>query len=126
MEAIQSLYASTIEPVDSLTSPERLTQRSSSGSTTTSSESSQQDMIEVAKDFESILLTQCLNEMKNTIGQWGSEKDGAGEQIDGIFWSHLGQEMGSQGGIGLWKQLAQDFEMTTSPSTESEELKQTL
>ena len=127
MDAMQSLHTAAIEPVDALTSTDRLTpQRSSARGPQASPDSSRQEMIEAAKAFESILLTQCLNEMKNSIGQWGSEKDGAAEQIDGIFWSHLGQEMGCQGGIGLWKQLTQDLETTTSPSTESEELKQTL
>ena len=62
---------------------------------------------QVAKDFESILISKMLDEMKNTIGDWGFEKDGPSEQVQGIFWLYLGREIGSNGGIGLWKDIYQ-------------------
>ncbi|MHC4204186.1 MAG: hypothetical protein ACYSTT_06015 [Planctomycetota bacterium] len=62
---------------------------------------------QVAKDFESILINKMLDEMKNTIGDWGFEKDGPSEQVQGIFWLYLAQDLGNNGGIGLWKDIYQ-------------------
>jgi Rod binding domain-containing protein len=61
--------------------------------------------LQFAKDFEGIFINKLLEEMKNTIGQWGDEKDGAAQQIDGIFWMHLGKDLGDKGGIGMWKDI---------------------
>ena len=38
-----------------------------------------------AKDFESIFMEKLLDEMKNTIGNWGFEPDAASKQIQGLF-----------------------------------------
>ncbi len=59
----------------------------------------------VAKDFESLLTTELLNEMKNSIGSWGFEMDGASEQLNGLFWMYLGRDIGQNGGLGLWKDI---------------------
>jgi peptidoglycan hydrolase FlgJ len=67
--------------------------------------SSEQKKIQAAKDFESILINNLLDEMKNTIGSWGFEKDGASDQIDGLFWLNLAKEISDQGGLGLWKDI---------------------
>ena len=61
----------------------------------------------LAKDFESILMTRMLEEMKNTIGEWGDEEDAASQQMQGIFWMQMGQHVGESGGIGLWRQILQ-------------------
>jgi len=58
---------------------------------------------QVAKDFESVLLYKLLEEMKNTIGDWGFDKDGVSTQVQGIFWLHLAHEIANKGGLGLWK-----------------------
>jgi len=60
---------------------------------------------QIAKDFESILLNKLLDEMKNTIGDWGFDKDGASEQIQGIFWLYLAGDIANNGGFGLWKDI---------------------
>ena len=60
---------------------------------------------QVAKDFESVLLTKLLDEMKKSIVDWGSEKDGASKQIHGIFWLYLGRDIANNGGLGLWKDI---------------------
>lgn len=60
-----------------------------------------------AKDFESIFINKLLDEMKNTIGDWGDEKDGASKQIDGIFWLHLARDIADNGGFGMWKDIYQ-------------------
>jgi Rod binding domain-containing protein len=62
---------------------------------------------QIAKDFESVLLNKMLDEMKNTIGSWGFEKDGPSEQVQGIFWMYLARDMANNGGIGLWKDIHQ-------------------
>lgn len=60
---------------------------------------------QIAKDFESLLINKLLDEMKNSIGDWGFERDGASKQIQGIFWMYLSQDISDNGGIGLWKEI---------------------
>ena len=60
---------------------------------------------QIAKDFESLLINKLLDEMKNSIGDWGFERDGASRQIQGIFWMYLAQDISDNGGIGLWKEI---------------------
>jgi len=64
---------------------------------------------QVAKDFESVLLNKLLGEMKDTIGDWGFEKDGVCEQVQGIFWLYLAQDIANQGGLGLWKDIYESY-----------------
>lgn len=64
---------------------------------------------QAAKDFESVLLTKLLDEMKKSIVDWGSEKDGASEQIHGIFWLYLARDIANNGGLGLWKDIYQSL-----------------
>jgi len=61
--------------------------------------------IQFAKDFESVFISKLLDEMKNSIGDWGSEKDAASEQIDGMFWLFLARDLGNNGGLGMWKDI---------------------
>ena len=67
--------------------------------------STEQKKIQAAKDFESILINNLLDTMKNPIGNWGFEKDGASGQIDGLFYLNLAKEISDQGGLGLWKEI---------------------
>jgi Rod binding domain-containing protein len=60
---------------------------------------------QAAKDFESLLLNNLLDRMKETIGEWGFEKDGVSSQVDGIFWLYLARDMADKGGLGLWKEI---------------------
>jgi Rod binding domain-containing protein len=62
---------------------------------------------QVAKDFESVLLNKLMDEMKNSIGDWGLEKDAASQQIQGIFWLYLARDIANNGGLGLWKDIYQ-------------------
>ena len=62
---------------------------------------------QIAKDFESVLLNKLLDEMKNTIGNWGFDKDGPSRQVQGIFWLFLSRDVANNGGIGLWKDIYQ-------------------
>ncbi|PKL50679.1 MAG: hypothetical protein CVV39_01085 [Planctomycetes bacterium HGW-Planctomycetes-1] len=60
-----------------------------------------------AKDFESVFIGKLLDEMKNTIGEWGDEKDGPAQQIDGIFWMYLARDLADNGGFGMAKDIYQ-------------------
>ena len=60
---------------------------------------------QIAKDFESVLLNKIFDEMKNTVGDWDSEEDGASEQVQGIFWLHLARDVADNGGVGLWEDI---------------------
>ncbi|MCX5637962.1 MAG: hypothetical protein NTX52_09770 [Planctomycetota bacterium] len=62
---------------------------------------------QTAKDFESVLLGKLLDEMKNTIGDWGFDEDSPCEQVQGIFWLYLARDMANNGGFGLWKDIYQ-------------------
>lgn len=62
---------------------------------------------QIARDFESLLINELLEEMKNTIGGWGFEKDGTSEQVYGLFWLYLARDVANNGGIGLWKDIYQ-------------------
>jgi Rod binding domain-containing protein len=59
----------------------------------------------IAKDFESVLLMRLLDEMKNTIGDWGFEQDGASKQVQGMFWMCLARDIAGKGGLGMWKDI---------------------
>jgi Rod binding domain-containing protein len=62
---------------------------------------------QAAKDFESVLLDKLLNEMKNSIVDWGLEKDATSKQTEGIFWLYLARDIANNGGLGLWKDIYQ-------------------
>ena len=66
---------------------------------------SEEKKIQAAKDFESILVNNLLDQMKNTIGSWGFEKDSVSSQVDGIFWLHLARDISNKGGFGMWKDI---------------------
>jgi len=66
---------------------------------------SQEQKKQIAKDFESVLINKLLDEMKNTIGNWGFDQDGVSKQIQGIFWLYLAQDIANNGGIGMWKDI---------------------
>ena len=59
----------------------------------------------VAKEFESLLLNRILEQMNNTIGQWGGEEDAATGQIQGIFNMYMAEHISDNGGFGLWKDI---------------------
>lgn len=58
-----------------------------------------------ARDFESVFIAKLLDEMKNTIGDWGLEKDAASKQVEGIFWLYLAREVAENGGLGMAKDI---------------------
>jgi len=77
---------------------------------------------QIAKDFESVLLNKMLDQMKNTIGDWGFEKDGPSNQVQGIFWMFLSRDIANNGGIGLWKDIHQFLTNAEKANTTGESL----
>jgi len=71
---------------------------------------------QISKDFESVLLNKMLDAMKNTIGDWGFEKDGASKQVHGIFWLYLARDIANNGGTGLWKDIYEFLTNTDMPN----------
>jgi Rod binding domain-containing protein len=71
---------------------------------------SQAQKEQFAKDFESVFIEKLLDEMKDTIGDWGFEQDGAAQQVQGLFWMHLARDVSKNGGIGMWKEIYQSLE----------------
>jgi Rod binding domain-containing protein len=86
-------------------------------------EPSEERKKQVAKDFESVLLNRLLDVMKDTIGDWGFDKDGASDQVQGLFWLHLARDIANKGGFGLWKDIYQFLSNADQPSATVESLK---
>jgi len=72
---------------------------------------------QIAKDFESVLLNKLFDQMSKSVGNWGFEKDGASEQIQGIFWLYLARDIANNGGMGLWKDI---YKSLTGPNNGNE------
>jgi len=87
---------------------------------------SQEKKKQIAKDFESVLLHKLLEEMKNTIGDWGFDKDGASKQVQGIFWLHLARDIANKGGFGLWKDVYEFLARAEKENTTIESLNQNV
>ena len=66
---------------------------------------SEADEKQATKDFESVFIHKLLDEMKNTIGEWGLENDGVSKQIQGMFSMYLARHIANNGGFGLWKDM---------------------
>jgi len=77
---------------------------------------------QVAKDFESVLLSKLIDEMKNSIVDWGLEKDAASKQTQGIFWLYLGRDIANNGGLGLWKDIYQFLSQSEQTNTVQQSL----
>jgi len=81
---------------------------------------------QLAKDFESVFINKLLDEMKNTIGDWGPEKDRAWQQVEGIFWLYLARDIADKGGFGMWKDIYQFLADSEHKNTETELLDKNL
>jgi hypothetical protein len=80
----------------------------------------------VSKDFESVLLTKVLDEMKNTIGNGLGEEEAGSEQVKGLFWLYLARDMSDKGGLGLWKDLNRFFKDMQKTETPAQSLDEKL
>jgi Rod binding domain-containing protein len=84
---------------------------------------SDQEKKQLAKDFESVLLTRLFDQVKASIGDWGfEEEDGASQQIQGLFWYYLAQDVADQGGFGLWQDIYQSLKDMEKAGTASESI----
>ena len=86
----------------------------------------QQQKEQFAKDFEGVLIGRLLDEMKNTIGQWGFKQDGAAEQVQGLFWMNLARDLGDHGGMGLWKDIYQSLDQADAQPDPTEQFDESL
>jgi len=65
---------------------------------------------QIAKDFESVLLTKVFEQVQASIEDSGfDDEDGGAQQVRGLFWFYLAQDFASKGGFGLWKDIYQDL-----------------
>ncbi len=68
--------------------------------------SDEQKQQQVAKDFESLLITKLFEQVQASTGSWGlEEEDGASQQVQGLFWLFLARDVADKGGFGLWKDI---------------------
>ena len=79
-----------------------------------------------ARDFESIFMEKLLDEMKNTIGDWGFEEDAGSKQIQGLFWLNLARDVSGKGGLGLWKEIYNSLDTKNNKTTTDKSLDNTL
>ena len=80
----------------------------------------------ISKDFESVLLSKVLDEMKNTIGNGLGDEEAGSEQVKGMFWLFLARDLGEKGGLGLWKDLTRFFKDTQKTNTTAQSLDEKL
>jgi len=61
---------------------------------------------QVARDFESLLITKLFEQVQASTGSWGlEEEDGASQQVQGLFWLFLARDVADKGGFGLWQEI---------------------
>jgi len=66
----------------------------------------------VARDFESVLLQKLLDEMRRTIPESGLLESATSDQVQGLFWHYLAEDAAEKGGLGLAKELMDQFQWT--------------
>lgn len=80
-----------------------------------------------AKDFESVFIHKLMDSMRKSIPKSGLLEDVGSDQMKDLFWHYMAEEVGRQGGFGVWKQLQQQLSQVgemkdaepTQPETES-------
>lgn len=82
------------------------------------------DPVQVAKDFESLLLSKVVEEMARTVEDSGLDEDGAAQQVHDLFYSSLSQDLAAKGGLGLWKQIARQLGANTAANRPEQEVAQ--
>jgi Rod binding domain-containing protein len=81
---------------------------------------------QMAKDFESVLLTKVLEEMQNTVSQFSTEEEPGSEQVKGMFTLFLARDVADKGGLGLWKDLKRFFTDLQNQDTQAKSLDEKL
>jgi hypothetical protein len=63
---------------------------------------------QIGKDFESVLLTKLFEQVQSSIDDGGfDDQDSGAQQVRGMFWLYLAQDVADKGGFGLWKDIYQ-------------------
>jgi len=78
---------------------------------------------EFARDFESVFISNLLDQMSASVDSLNEDKDGAAKQIDGIFRMQLAQNLSEHGSLGLAKSIQQYVSHTLNPGETSKETK---
>jgi Rod binding domain-containing protein len=67
---------------------------------------------QLAKDFESVFISKLFDEIKESVGSLSldEEEEGISDQVDGLFWMYMGQDVGKKGGFGMWKDIYRHFQ----------------
>jgi len=78
---------------------------------------SRKEMIQAAKDFESVLLDRLFQEMKRTIPDSQLLGGTGSGQVWDLFWSQLARDVAGRGGLGLWKQMLGQINAAAPAST---------
>jgi Rod binding domain-containing protein len=81
---------------------------------------------QIAKDFESVLLTKLFDQVQESIGQLDLEEDGAAPQVQGLFWFYLARDAADKGGLGLWKDIYQQLPMLDGAPNPADALNEEL
>jgi Rod binding domain-containing protein len=81
---------------------------------------------EFAQDFESVFISNLLEQMSASVDSLNEEKDGAAKQIDGIFRMQLAQNLSEHGSLGLAKSIEQYVSHTLNPTQVSEGIKDSI
>jgi Rod binding domain-containing protein len=81
---------------------------------------------QIAKDFESVLLTKLFDQVQESIGGWDLEEDGAAPQVQGLFWFYLARDVADKGGLGLWKDIYQQLPMLDGAPNPADALNEEL
>jgi Rod binding domain-containing protein len=83
---------------------------------------------QLAKDFESVFITKLFDQVKESIGSLAldEEEEGISDQVHGLFWMYLAQDVADKGGFGMWKDIYRHFQemdgSTSAPEAIDKEL----
>jgi Rod binding domain-containing protein len=103
MTGLADLYATRAGPGSRATGPAR---PGSAASPANLEFDRQLAGVQAAKDFESVLLEQMMQSMRETVGEGGLlDEDEGSSQIQDMFWGFLSQDVANKGGMGLWKDI---------------------
>jgi Rod binding domain-containing protein len=83
---------------------------------------SDQEKEKLAKDFESVLLTRVFEQVRKSISSGILEEDGTSEQVQGLFWLYLAQDVADKGGFGLWKDIYQFLDESSGANVPGEQM----
>ena len=79
---------------------------------------------QLAKDFESVFIAKLFDQVKESIGATAFDEDeeGTSEQVQGLFWLYLAEDVGRKGGFGLWHDIYRNFQEMDGAGSSSEQI----